>query len=47
MKVKIKKLVPEKLYDSTTFEVNSILYNPILVNLHTGISVMFIIIYSI
>ena len=37
----------EKLYDSTTFEVNSVLYNPILVYLHRGISVMLVIIYSI
>lgn len=37
----------EKLYDSTTFEVNRVVYNPILVYLHTGISVMLVIIYSI
>ena len=37
----------EKLYDSTTFEINSIAYNPILVYLHRGISVMLVIIYSI
>ena len=37
----------EKLYDSTTFEVNRVVYNPILVYLHRGISVMLVIIYSI
>lgn len=37
----------EKLYISTTFEVNNVLYNPILVYLHRGISVMLVIIYSI
>ena len=37
----------EKLCDSTTFEVNRVVYNPILVYLHTGISVMLVIIYSI
>lgn len=31
---------PEKLCDSTTFEVNRVVYNPILVYLHRGISVI-------
>lgn len=30
----------EKLYISTTFEVNRVVYNPILVYLHRGISVI-------
>ena len=37
----------EKLYISTTFEVNSVLYNLVLVYLHRGISVVLVIIYSI
>lgn len=37
----------EKLYISTTFELNSVLYNPVLVYLHRGISVVLVIIYSI
>ena len=37
----------EKLYISRTFEVNRAVYNPVLVYLHRGISVMLLIIYSI